>query len=444
MRAIQLFHMKQITAIAITLALLFTANTTFAGVILDQRGDDNIYQNVYPPNSATAAQNVWSTLASQTIASFSIVSDFTGTMKLAVNGSGSCSYGTSLVDLITFNVVTGVNNIYFPYTFNSSLTDCTQFFYQASVVDGGILYGTDNATSPGTSGRPQIVWFDDYPGTGSDLDFSDLTRIVSVSSPLNESVQTTSVTFSGTYYLNNDYTGSSTGSFVNINITPQGQYSTTTYKTLRIPLTVENGNAIFSTTTTLENNMRYSWNTQIYCSRTYDWFTTCDQSTGLWHTGFYQFTTGQFDPTYGQNFDLSSCNVLSGFDPEDCIYNLIFPNNISYPRLFNQMKEVYGRAWPIGYVTRFYEILSSSTPLYITFTAQLPNNLVGVVPPITLDFNGILDNTLNSKASDYGYGSSTETLYETTSYYWDIIIYIAMGLYMLRRIIGSHIIPKIK
>jgi len=57
------------------------------------------------------------------------------------------------------------------------------------------------------------------------------TRIISITSPLDESVQTTNVTFSGTYYYNDNYADVATSTWtpwVYILATPRGQNATST------------------------------------------------------------------------------------------------------------------------------------------------------------------------------------------------------------------------
>lgn len=272
---------------------------------------------------------------------------------------------------------------------------------------------------------------------GSFNPFDTKTRVDNIISPENESNQfTTTVTFMGSYYLNSNYADYAEGSFLQILLTPRGQYASTT-QTIHIPLTATNTLALFEATTTVENNMRYSWSTQIYCSRTMDWYGTCDESTGLWHTGFYQFTTGQFDPTYGQDFDLSVCNVLSGFDPDACIYNLIFPNNVAYPRLMSEAKEKYAQAWPIGYVTRFLTIMSSTTPVKPPLmTMDLP-----IVGEFQLDpWDSLMGETsiLGQATSSIRVAGITkgsgQTLKEITEPYWITVCYFALGIFILRDI----------
>ena len=137
------------------------------------------------------------------------------------------------------------------------------------------------------------------------------------------------------------------------------------------------------------------------------------------------------------------CNPQN-FDITICLISLIVPPYSVIQSDFTQLKDGFLSRWPIGYITRAFEIFSSTaSSSLVVFSATLPSNLIGVVPSISLDLNGALDTVLNSNASDYGYGSSTSTLYETTSYYWDIIVYIALGFYILRRILGSHVVPDL-
>jgi len=267
---------------------------------------------------------------------------------------------------------------------------------------------------------------------------NDATRIISITSPLDYATTTTNVTFSGTYYLNSNYPEYWAGnayfsSYIQIMITPRGQYSTTTAKILYAPITIVDQIATFNTSTTLEDNMRYSWTAQIWCLRTYDSFNSCDQTN---RAGFYQFTTGNFDPSYGKVFDLDRCNPLN-FNGNDCVYNLIYPNNATFPTLMQEVKDSYARAWPIGYITRILEIVSSSTPVKPpVLTIDLP--IAGEVTldpwPYMMGTSSILANAhaeITVAGQTKGDGRSLRQVTET---WWVALWYFILGIAIIRDI----------
>lgn len=216
------------------------------------------------------------------------------------------------------------------------------------------------------------------------------THIVSIVSPLDESATSTSVLFSGYYYAKRSDFSFSTFDIVpriellitNLSNNATSSINDSVY--LRQTITSFDQVVYFATTTVLRNNSRYAWSFKIYGTSATNgqnvYFTSSMPGGKL----FYQFTTGVFDSTQGLSFDLSSCNVISGFDMNDCLYNLLFPNNVVYPVLFGLAKESYGRAFPIGYVTRFYEILSTTSTLSLPTISYTP----GSTSPLFATFNG--------------------------------------------------------
>lgn len=142
----------------------------------------------------------------------------------------------------------------------------------------------------------------------------------------------------------------------------------------------------------------------------------------------------------------SSCNPFSsGFDVGLCIYSVVIPP----PSILNTdvlaiKNEIFTVA-PMGYITRFISVLTASTTSSLPILrATVPPGIPGANSSLTLDFNHSLDSILNATIGTFSNvsASSTETLYEFTAPYWNTIIYILLAFYLLRRIIGSHIIPE--
>jgi len=140
------------------------------------------------------------------------------------------------------------------------------------------------------------------------------------------------------------------------------------------------------------------------------------------------------------------CNPTD-FDILICATSLVVPPYSVLVDDFEQLRDGFLARWPLGYVTRFVEIFadtsSSSIPV---ISATVPSGVVGAGASITLNANNALDFILNATTSSFlnSSASSTETFYEITSRYWNIFVYLALGFWILRRILGSHIIGHSK
>lgn len=144
-------------------------------------------------------------------------------------------------------------------------------------------------------------------------------------------------------------------------------------------------------------------------------------------------------------FDLTGCNPFAGeYNLGRCITALFIPNASSTRVFLDSYAGEFLTRFPIGYVTDAFAIMSSTTASSLTIIdATLP--FFGN-PHIELDLTNSLDYILNSTTSSFTNESadSGETFWQTTSYYWKIIVYLGAFLYLLSRILGSHLIPKIK
>lgn len=142
--------------------------------------------------------------------------------------------------------------------------------------------------------------------------------------------------------------------------------------------------------------------------------------------------------TTGANTILNCSNLLSG-GITPCITSLLIPNAVTLQNDFTRLRDGFLSVWPLGYVSRLIEIfLDTATSSIPVFSATIPNGIVGAGSTISLDLNHSIDYVLN--ATSYPYSATSSTFYETTSFYWNIIVYVLLGLYILRRVIGSHII----
>jgi len=103
--------------------------------------------------------------------------------------------------------------------------------------------------------------------------------------------------------------------------------------------------------------------------------------------------------------------------------------------------------FPLGYITDFVSIISTTTASTLTvFDAIVPAGIPGTGSHISLDLNHVLDPYLNATTGSFrnSSASSTETLFVITNRYWAYIVYILTLFYILGRILGTHLIPRIR
>jgi len=122
------------------------------------------------------------------------------------------------------------------------------------------------------------------------------------------------------------------------------------------------------------------------------------------------------------------------------------PDSFYLQQTLTNFKDNVSTHFPLGYVTDFYYIVATSTASSLTvLDVYVPMSLPGHGSHLRLDLTGVLDPILNATTSQFSNvsASSTLTFYEWTSVYWSYIIYLLTALYLIGRIIGSRIIPKI-
>lgn len=139
-----------------------------------------------------------------------------------------------------------------------------------------------------------------------------------------------------------------------------------------------------------------------------------------------------------------TCVPFSGdFDTIECIAFLLVPDSGYLYDSLDSFRNSAATHFPLGYITHALSIISTSTVGTLTvIDASVPPGLPGAGSHIRLDLTNVLDPFLNN-TNDQFTGSTTDgrTFYETTVYYWQICVYILTALYILRRVIGSHLIP---
>lgn len=137
--------------------------------------------------------------------------------------------------------------------------------------------------------------------------------------------------------------------------------------------------------------------------------------------------------------------VNPDWDFAQCIRVLVVPDSTAFNILASTLKDSVLNRFPIGYATDFVSIISSTaTSSLVLLDFTVPPGIPGTGAHFSFDIANSLDFVLNATTSTFNNSSatSTETLFEITDRYWRILVYIGVGLYILRRIFGSHIIPN--
>lgn len=307
--------------------------------------------------------------------------------------------------------------------------------------------------------------------------FNYSTRIISTT-PVNEAIVATSTTFTigATGYLNeNDYSSDYAGSSEvyleqklsnNAHVSCQlvgvgfvdscGASQADLVFDYDVPL---DGLWSFSTTTEVLSAGKYTLDTKLMKSRWYWW----DQELAATSTWFIAATSTWFDSLQGEVQDAVSrfggpasstarigtfCSPWSvEFSITDCSLAMIIPSSAELSGWAASVKTLILPRFPIGYVADFVSIVSStSTQPLVALHAVVPPTLPGAGSELTLSLDHVLDLGLNATSGPFlsGEATSTATFYEITSYYWEIVVYVLVALYILRRILGAHLIPHFK
>lgn len=143
--------------------------------------------------------------------------------------------------------------------------------------------------------------------------------------------------------------------------------------------------------------------------------------------------------------NISTAFLNPSFNPADCLVALVVPGPSAFQGLFADF-QIYP---PLAYAFRVYNIfISSSSVPFALISTTIPSVLPGAGSKISLDLTGglrtasvdLLDATSGPYLSSGA--TSTQTFYQITSFYWDLLIYVLTGIYVLSRILGVHIIPQ--
>lgn len=158
-------------------------------------------------------------------------------------------------------------------------------------------------------------------------------------------------------------------------------------------------------------------------------------------------TSSPFNPGYATTTQAvgAVCSPLTfQFNIGDCILGLFYPSPAHVSGWAVSMRDLIFTKFPLGYVYDFVSIISTTTVGSLqVIDATLPAGVVGAGSHIRLDLTNSLDFILNATTSSFNNvsASSTDTFFDITNYYWEIVVYVLLGFYILRRILGSDVIP---
>jgi len=128
-----------------------------------------------------------------------------------------------------------------------------------------------------------------------------------------------------------------------------------------------------------------------------------------------------------------------------CTAFLLIPDSGYLFDSLSNFRDNVSTHFPLGYLTDFIGIMSTTTTSSLpVINATIPDGVIGSGAHIDLDLSHSLDFILYATSSFSGSGASTTaTFYDITSYYWNIICYIALAFYLLSRIVGIWLIPTV-
>jgi len=393
-------------------------------------------------------------LEGQTVSTVTLYSTAVGDILFRVTG-GNC--GTQSLTHFTSDG-SGYQTFNYPFTFPSDLTGCL-FDVDSSGQNVGYTY----------FGSPinDYVWLQSWDGTPPDT----TTRIVSMTPADGSNLPSaTPVTFTAHLYINPE----DVGNVIKLNISLRnidqnvlllGDFSSETYQ-MFFGVATTTGDWYYSTNILLaDGNYRFNIEADSCVSA----FGTCLLQVPFLGIHLYENTqfivgTSTFIGNISQNSFAQTNNIFASttatstsalsrtcypfsgnFDTIQCVSFLIIPDAGYLSDTLNNFRVNVSTHFPLGYITDLYGILSTTTQgtlEVVDVTLPMFGN-----PHIRLDLTNVLDPILNATTSQFFNGdisSSTETFYEVTSFYWDILVYAMTVFYIIGRILGSHLIPKIR
>lgn len=293
------------------------------------------------------------------------------------------------------------------------------------------------------------------------------TRIIDFT-PENATTTSNPVTFSLHAYISPADIGSFLGIQLTLhnidqNVLLAGEFSPSDIYLLDGFQATTSGDFYFSTTTTVgEGNYRL----EADMDSTQFWGFTMLDFLGIHISESHQFVVGT--PTFIGNISQNSYTALNGiyasttatstaslagscypfsgqFSTTNCLAFLFIPDaGLIYDSL-NNFKNNASTRMPLGYLTDFINILSTTTSSSLpVISATIPTGVAGAGSHISLSLDHSIDYILYASTSQFINSSApdTGTLYDIVSGYWNKIVYLALGIYIITRIVGSHVIPN--
>lgn len=438
MKALTVFHMK--TKLA-TLCLLFAALPFFAHA--------QTAVGIEAPN-ATDLRITDGPAAQSLVGCF-----FEGSAISAPNNIPTNSGGTHTL----WNGTTGSNNIYsLPIdaggTFGAYMQAHPGTYTIGLIESGGS--GTCTSIIAGYTYYVTYEWNNGLIAIGTNTN----TRFVAFTPSTNELVATGTNQFAATLYLNaDDY---NEPNYISFTIQPLDEDAPNIIYSgaIETPGTQNMlpGPNTFSTTTDFNAIGLYKVTANYYSSTCSIFGFVPGFCYSLLTSTTTYFTVGTSSPYRAQMLALTdtlnnlfasttynianSCNPISGFQLDDCLIGLLVPS----ASIWDEDIALLRGMPPWGYAFRLYDIMTNTaTTSMVILSATVPQGLPGAGAHIELDPNHALDYILNASSSfTSAEASSTQTFYEITSYYWNIAVYLALGLYILRRVLGKSLIPHFK
>jgi len=132
-----------------------------------------------------------------------------------------------------------------------------------------------------------------------------------------------------------------------------------------------------------------------------------------------------------------------------CFYNALHkafvPDQDKMKSFIQKLKDGFITKFPVGYFYVLYDSFLTPATSIPVFSATIPNGVVGSGASITLDLDHSLDYILNATTSSFINSSapSSDTLYDITSPYWNILVYLALGFYVLTRLLGTGVVGNL-
>jgi len=139
--------------------------------------------------------------------------------------------------------------------------------------------------------------------------------------------------------------------------------------------------------------------------------------------------------------------AITDFRFRECLAFTFIPSTRDVSDFGSKISTTILTKFPVGYVWNFYTILlSSSTASLPVIDATVPQGVAGAGAHIRLEINAdTLSYLMNATTSQFNNESapSTATFASIVGYYWNIMVYLAVGSYILTRVMGSHVIGSL-